>query len=233
MADVVKYNEMYSIFQDVMNDVNACLCFGPCNSKVAEKIKNQSVEPTFSFFRPALPFQPKSTNEHQAAQAIFSYSRLYSYDLGASRNTNDLTHLVSIALQGFLSGTGTCETYAILGAYYLRQKYHFEVSIENIHSHLTHTYLVVHANPDYIFDFWSGILVRHGNWSEWNEAVNTEYAYRSGVTRFSAVAQCIPGTFLNTFSDLFTDDENIRLRESHVDLIHSFTSSPVLSGARI
>ena len=206
---------MHKIYTDIKQRVDHSLAFGPCNSHFAEKIKGVIYSRKELFFT-------HSPEALKAIAAIRSKDKL-SNDIREGSYIENEDLFKNIAFKGFLSATGTCETYAVLGALYLSQLYDVNITIENLHSDSTHTYLRLHTcYHDYIFDFWSDACVRYGNWIDWNESVNYEYRYTKS-TRFSLLAAPPKPEILIEIAAEMHSSDMTAAREKHIHNIRSIT----------
>ncbi len=197
---------MHRIYADVQREVEGWLIFGPCNTRAAEAQRLGSMR--YKLFYPELKHRSIA---NCSSSLLFDRIMNETYPKEPTPNK-----LCNIALRGIWSGTGTCETYAILGAIFLAQKFQVAVSIENIHSDLTHTYLKLHTEPqEYIFDFWSNGMIRYGDWVDWNESVDYEYRHQEATT-FSYLAEQVPYEELNNILSIITKKEHIATRQAHL-----------------
>lgn len=202
---------MSQVYKEVQKEVEECLLYGPCNSRIADAARLQ-----YSFFSRSLPAY-KLRSAASCSKSLL-YERIKSENYPAM--VDDHRALDSLALQGFWAGTGTCETYATLGAIFLAQKYQVAVSIENIHSDLIHTYLRVHTKPvEYIFDFWTNSMVRYGDWIDWNEAVDYEYRHTPSA-HFSFLAEEIQKQTLDDIYFTMYTKDHLDRRKEHLDEVN-------------
>lgn len=56
-----------------------------------------------------------------------------------------------------------------MGAYFLATEFDVSMSIETLYSIETHTYIRVHTTPEYIIDFWGGLVCEYNDTVSWNE----------------------------------------------------------------
>ncbi len=202
---------MNEIYEKIQNDVDQCLLYGPSNARYIHKQHSLSF---FSLQQKKFFLNTSAASHSRMELTKRIRNRSYSFEA-------DQSEIKKLALEGFWSATGTCETYAILGAMYLMKQYEVDVSIENIHSDLTHTFLRVHTEPDeYIFDFWSRAMIRYGDWVEWNETIDYEYRYTRNA-RFSLWAEKISPSVLSDISMTLNADEHGIRRMAHLRWVNA------------
>jgi len=158
------------LFEILKKKVNAVLLFGPCNNEVAEKAdstyyyKKQNQDSFFSIHYQedelaVLPAVIANTKRPKGKLKDKSVAEVYQ----------------AFLKDCYLYGTGTCQHYAILGAYFLAKEFEVELSIETIFSSKSHTYIRLHTNPEYVMDFWSPMFCEYDNTTEWNEFFGSTY----------------------------------------------------------
>lgn len=213
---------MYDLFEEIKREVHQCLIYGPCNSRAVQKLQYELWQAEASQRAPQI-------KEPHTLSTILARS-FWSKNISSSQ-TDLLDKLTDIAVQGFISGTGTCEAYAVIGAIFLKRKrlHKVEVSIESIHSDLSHTYLIVHTDEkDYIFDFWSDAVLIKGNWIEWNEAIAYEYRYHKDVY-FSKLASNISDHTISIIYERMMSEANQHARQQNVNAINALTINYISS----
>lgn len=203
---------MYDVFDEIKKQLRNVLCFGPSNSILAEKLKSRMLyEPRFFNYKPS---------EENLVNAIRSQQKIDD-ELPPKLGSIDLEEMF---LSGFISGTGTCEIFAIVAAVLLCSQYDVEVSIINIHSDLVHTFLKIHTNPAYIFDYWADFMIREYDWTSWNECHEPCYHYRPGVV-FKPLMSSVPKGKLTKIAQFMEDEALISKREKHIESIMPSASS--------
>lgn len=205
---------MFQVFMEIRKHIDKYLVFGPCNSKVAAQAKDFMYNKSSRFFNitPAVL---------RAEGAVLSSAKMHELKIHSDQPKKRAFSLREMALDGLISATGTCETYAVLGAVLLSRQYDVEISLENIHSDLQHTYLKIHTLPhEYIFDFWSDVMVRHGDWMNWNQAVDYEFRYTKRST-FSLLAERVPLHALDNIALELHSSENLHRRSTFLQSINT------------
>jgi hypothetical protein len=166
-----KHEFMNEVFIRIKTRVDEVLSFGPCNNQIAEKANS-----VYYYNRKQTNFFPVNyrKDEREALPAVIA--NILCLDAVSKQRppeTQDLfeRHFAS----GYLYGTGTCEVFAIIGAYILATEFDVELSIETIYSNASHTYIKLHTNPEYIFDFWATMMCQHDDQLSWNEFFDESY----------------------------------------------------------
>jgi hypothetical protein len=175
--DYQKVDFMYELFTQVQEKVDVVLLFGPCNNASAEKGKRtyysrREKQGQSSFFSVQY-----SNDELDVLPAVIASSLSLSVDpVTMNESVEAYEHFLKSA---YLYGTGTCEVYAIVGAYFLATELDVDLSIETIYSDQSHTYITLHSNPEFIMDFWSPMLCLHSDTVTWNEFFGSQYMRNS------------------------------------------------------
>lgn len=188
-----KLEFIQDLFDKLSKQVNQILPFGPSNGSLAEKIApfyyNRN-SPRFFAFK----YQKE---ELEALSAVVAYD-LYAQTTHSKtvKQQTDVTQVHSFDFEeymqsAFLYGTWTCEFFAVIGAYCLALEYDVELSIETIFSNESHTYLRLHTDPEYIFDFWSSMSCEYTDNITWHEVLGEPYKrknaeYKTDMTLNSA-----------------------------------------------
>ncbi|WP_131781249.1 hypothetical protein [Legionella gresilensis] len=172
-----KLEVMSEYFTRLKKKVDKVLLFGRANSPIAERVAS-------------LYYINNDRNKNQFFPVNYSQSELDvlpaviadSLRLSDKEQRNVQKTIEPFARyskyfeNAYLYGTGTCETYAIVGAYFLMVEFvDVELSIETLYSDQSHTYIRVHTTPEYIFDFWGNFLCEYTDTPTWNECVGECY----------------------------------------------------------
>lgn len=110
--------------------------------------------------------------------------------------------------RAYLFGTGTCEFFSIVGAYFLAREFDVRLSIETICSNESHTYIRLHTNPEYILDFWGEMVCKYDDNISWNEFFGLAYV-RNGSTEFRQEIQLTSTQLIEMGARVFSNDNEI------------------------
>ncbi|WP_298627910.1 hypothetical protein [uncultured Legionella sp.] len=175
---------MYELFNRIQIRVSEILIFGPCNSKAAQNASNvyYANQQKQQHFR----LSPYTADECKALPAVIA-NTLCPRAENKQKLLSAQEHFEQFFTNGYVYGTGTCEVFSIIGAYILATEFDFELSIETIYSHQSHTYIRLHTEPECIFDFWAIMMCRYNDTVSWNEFFgeqfirNTEAVYKTDL----------------------------------------------------
>ena len=164
---------MCDLFDTLKKEVDAILLFGSCNN-----IKTTEASNAYYY---------RKRNKPTAFSCYYTQSELMHLPpviANEIRLTECSNYQIKIPRErysdylkmAYLYGTGTCEFFAIVGAYVLSQRYEINLSIETIYSEESHTYIRVHGVQEYILDFWGGMVCDYSDDITWNEFFGMLYA---------------------------------------------------------
>ncbi len=175
-TDSEKIDFMYDEFIKLQSKVEEVLLFGPSNNDAAEEAKKvfyqREKQGQGSFF------SGQYTNkERLALPAVIAQSLSLATESQIIESPAE--QYESYLKSAYLYGAGTCEYYAIVGAYFLAVEFNVDLSIETIYSHESHTYIKLHTSPEFIMDFWSPMLCQHNDTVSWNEFFGFRYIRNS------------------------------------------------------
>ncbi len=159
---------MFSYFKKLKAKVDEILLFGPCNNAIAEETANAYYYKKQCQNKGSLFPVRYSKKELQALPAVIANKLSQSDDRLKTQGTT-LNTFKEYFKRAYLYGTGTCEYYAIVGAYFLATEFDVSMSIETLYSTETHTYIRVHTTPEYIVDFWGELVCEYNDTLSWNE----------------------------------------------------------------
>lgn len=176
-AEYKKVDFMYEQFTQLKEKVDEVLLFGPCNNEEAEKAKKayysrRDKQGQYQFFSPEY-----TQEELKALPAVLASSLSLSAD--SKTMTEPAAVFEHFLKSAYLYGTGTCEVYSIVGAYFLATEFEVELSIETIYSDQSHTYIRLHTSPEFAMDFWSPMLCLYTDTVSWNEFFGSQYMRNS------------------------------------------------------
>ncbi|MCL9683853.1 hypothetical protein [Legionella maioricensis] len=177
-ADYKKVDFMYEQFLRLKEKVDEVLLFGPCNSDAAEEAKKvyysrRDKQGQRPFFSP----QYRKDKLDALPAVIASSLSLSTAPQTMGKPAEVYEHFFKLA---YLYGTGTCEFYAIVGAYFLATEFDVELSIETIYSEQSHTYIRLHTSSEFAMDFWSPMLCLYTDTISWNEFFGSRYMRDAG-----------------------------------------------------
>lgn len=166
-----KQEFIYEVFTCIKSRVKEILSFDPCNNQIAHK-----AVATYYYNRQQNNFFPVNyrKDELEALPAVIANILCLEAD-SKQRPADTLDLFERYFASGYLYGTGTCEVFAIIGAYILATEFDVKLSIETIYSNESHTYIRLHTNPEYIFDFWATMTCQHDDQLSWNEFFGEQY----------------------------------------------------------
>ena len=200
-----KLDYMYSIFTSIKRKVDAVLLFGPSNSPIAEQATNTFYNK--KHFKNSL-FPVTYTKKEIAVLPAVIATRMQLEE--KSENVSPSEKYESYLKRAYLYGTGTCELFSIVGAYFLATEFDVEVTIETIMSNNTHTYIRLNTNPEYIMDFWATMFCEYDNSREWNDFFGLEYI-RNKDSEFKKEIQLNSTELIALGNRIFTE-KNTELR---------------------
>ncbi|STX52059.1 Uncharacterised protein [Legionella busanensis] len=172
-----KLDFMSECFARLKEKVDEVLLFGKANSPIAERVVSLYCTNSNNNKNQFFPVN-HSRKELDVLPAVIADSlRFFDKE---QRNLQKIIEPFSLYSKYFedayLYGTGTCENYAIVGAYFLMAEFDdIELSIETLNSDQSHTYIRVHTTPEYVFDFWGDFLCEYTDTPTWNECVGELY----------------------------------------------------------
>jgi len=170
-----KTDFMERLFVQLNSRVQQILLFGPCNNSAAKKASN-------------IYFQGKENRLFpikSQGQDLDALPAIIANLLTPNRNLylNDFEKYLKIS---FLYGTGTCEFFAIVGAYILATEFNVSLSIETAFADESHTYIRLHTTPEYIFDFWSQMACEYSDTVTWNETLGPTMLRKNSELKINA-----------------------------------------------
>lgn len=173
-----KHELMYEIFNDIKNRVNELLSFGPCNNQVAQhacSVYYYNHQKKNNFF-------PVDYTLHECKALPAVIANILSLETAKKQTPSSALEMFEqYFTSGYLYGTGTCEVFAIIGAYILATKFDVTLSIETIYSNESHTYIRLHTTPEYIFDFWGAMMCPYDDQIAWNEYFGEQFIRNAGA----------------------------------------------------
>ncbi|USQ14458.1 hypothetical protein J2N86_03810 [Legionella lytica] len=176
-----KFEFLYGLFLELNAEVKTILSFGPCNTALVQK-----TDDLFHFLKNKGTFFPFHLQKDELAimPTIFAKNLLYSAKEDKEKTGNIYEHYLQLSLQ---YGTGTCEFFSIVGAYFLAKKYNVALSIETIFSQESHTYIRLYTQPEYILDFWAEMVCEYNDDVTWLEVLGPSYQRRDATYRTDLV----------------------------------------------
>lgn len=205
-SDDDKMNFMFDVFKTVKKKVDAVLLFGPCNNKDAEEASN--VYYNKKNWKKNTLFSVKyQSNELKALPAVIANSL-------RPKDTTQINLLPSVLYKlylqnAYLFGTGTCELYAVVGAYFLATEFDLDLSIETLYSNESHTYIRVHTEPEYIMDFWGSMACEYKDTLSWNEFFGEQFIRNKNSSTQKEI-QLNSKELLNMGEDVFSEKNTLQ-----------------------
>lgn len=173
-----KHEFIFNLYERIREKVAEILVFGPCNNNVANHSSNA--------------YYFKKSNRARLFSVVFSeddckglsavIANHYFCEFNMPPNMSPMDQYEWSFKNAFIYGTGTCEQFAIVGAYFLALEYEVEVSIETIVSDETHTYIRIHTDPEVIMDFWGSFSCFYNDSITWNECLDSQFHRKKGVS---------------------------------------------------
>ena len=163
-----KLEFMYKFFEQIKIKVDEVLTFGAYNSAAAIRTRNKYVEPMELAGRNRFFKAHFEVSDLQVIPAILAGNKLFETEPKSMANTLEQNYEELLKI-GYLYGTGTCEIFAIVGAYLMALEFDLDLSLETLYSDSSHTYIRVHTNPEYVIDFWGPMLCVYDDTVSWNE----------------------------------------------------------------
>ncbi|KTD34029.1 hypothetical protein [Legionella israelensis] len=214
-----KADFLASLFATLQKEVNDILKFGACNNEIAEKTANVYYTRKKNKF-----FAVHYKKDEMAALPAVIANDLCLTDSHTSKTDIDYKEILR---EAYLYGTGTCQSFAIVGAYVLAKKYEVNLSIETIFSYESHTYIRLHTQPEYIFDFWSPVACAYDDTINWNESVNYAYIRNSKVDYKTDIF--LDSRQLIEMGSIIFTAENQNRRESNIKKVMNCADQELLS----
>lgn len=202
-----KHELMHEIFNNIKNRVNELLSFGPCNNQMAQYAcsayyYNHQKRNNFS------PIE-YSLDECKALPAVIA--NILSLEKEKKQiPPSAQERFEQYFASGYLYGTGTCEVFAIIGAYILATEFDVKLSIETIYSNESHTYIRLHTTPEYIFDFWGAMICPYDDQISWNEYFGEQFIRDEGANFETELV--LNNKQLIDMGQRVLSDQNVRLR---------------------
>lgn len=209
-----KLEFLYNLFQDLNTELKKILIFGPCNTALAHKTND-----LYHFFKRRNTFFPIHLQNDELAilPTVFAQNQLYANEVIDKDDKKETAKLYERYLQLALHyGTGTCEFFAIAGAYLLAKKYDINLSIETIFSEESHTYIRLHTHPEYILDFWSEMVCEYNDEITWLEVLGQNYQRRKATYKTELI---LNSNELIAMGERIFTEENARIRSQTLHAI--------------
>jgi hypothetical protein len=225
LSEKEQIRHINKLFERITEQVNSILSFGPSNKNIAEKTAN------VYFYRRKNKFflANYTVQEIKTLPAVISSAlKFYEPKYIASSALDEQRNLLK---QAFLYATGTCESFAIVGAYYLSLIYDVELTIETIYSRESHTYIRLHTKPEFFLDFWTPSCGLYNNSFQWNTSVDNSYM-RTKKSRFHSDIS-LNSLQIQELVVEFFNPENILQREIHLAKVHELVSQELASSQKI
>ncbi|KTD35326.1 hypothetical protein Lmor_0773 [Legionella moravica] len=163
-----KLDLISEVFERIKLKVDEVLIFGACNSEVAIRARTRYFEQKELATRNHF-FKDNSENTGlKAIPLIVSHYPIFEIP-PQSMTTSPEQYYEALLKTGYLYGTGTCEIFSIVGAYFMALEFDLELSLETLYSDSSHTYIRVHTDPEFIIDFWGPMFCVYGDTVSWNE----------------------------------------------------------------
>ncbi|KTD51288.1 hypothetical protein [Legionella quateirensis] len=163
-----KLEFMFDSFERIKIKVDEVLTFGAFNSAEVIRARNKYVEQMKMAERNRFFRAHFEEADLQAIPAILAGYKIFEDDSKSITSSPEL-HYEELFKIGYLYGTGTCEIFSIVGAYFMALEFELDLSLETLYSDSSHTYIRVHTNPEYIIDFWGPMLCFYDDTVSWNE----------------------------------------------------------------
>ncbi|MBL7479130.1 hypothetical protein [Legionella bononiensis] len=163
-----KLEFMFKFFERIKIKVDEVLTFGAYNSAAAIRTRNKYVKQMELAGRDRFFKAHFDVVDLHAIPAILAGNKIFEIEPKSMTNSPEQNYEEFLKI-GYLYGTGTCEIFAIMGAYFMALEFDLELSIETLYSDSSHTYIRVHTNPEYIIDFWGPMLCVYEDTVSWNE----------------------------------------------------------------
>ncbi|WP_133135552.1 hypothetical protein [Legionella rowbothamii] len=204
-----KFEFLYKLFEILNTEVKQILSFGPSNTVQAQKAND-----LYHFLKDRKNFFPIQLHKDEFANlpTVFAQNLLYANDLNKADKANktDKANIYEHYLQlALYYGTGTCEFFSIVGAYFLAKKYDINLSIETIFSDESHTYIRLHTNPEYILDFWSEMVCEYDDEVTWLEVLGPNYQRKDATFKTELI---LNSNDLIAMGDRVFTEQNARIR---------------------
>ncbi|STX27972.1 Uncharacterised protein [Legionella beliardensis] len=200
---------MSDVFAKLKEEVDQVLLFGRSNSPTAERVANLNGNINKNQFFPI----NYSKEELAVLPAVIANSLRFSDEEQKTEQkpSEPLLRYAKYFADAYLYATGTCENYAIVGAYMLAAEFmDVELSIETLYSDQSHTYIRIHTTPEYIFDFWGDFVCEYTDTLTWNECAGRHYPRNETSYTKIDITFANRNELINLAEDVFTEKNNER-----------------------
>ncbi|WP_419420519.1 hypothetical protein ACNVED_04250 [Legionella sp. D16C41] len=208
--NIDKFEFIYKCFTRLKEKVDKVLLFGKSNSPTAEKTadlyyKNNNRNQFF-------PINYSQRELDVLPAVIADNLRFNDEDLQAGQQTSEPYALFfKYFKDAYLYGTGTCENYAIVGAYMLATEFSdIKLSIETLYSDQSHTYIRVHTTPEYIFDFWGDFVCEYTDTLTWNECAGEFFPRNNQSSTETNIIFLNRAQLINLAENIFSEENEKR-----------------------